>query len=406
MRRLNYIGAEEKHAVSRVMDSGLLSGFAASASASFYGGPEVLAFEKEFADYIGCKHAVSVNSWSSGILIGLGAMNLEPGDEVIVSSWNMCSTVTSILQWLCIPVFCDIDASTFSLDINKLEECITDKTKVIIVNDMHGLSADTDAVIQLAKKYNIQVFSDSAQSIGNVSTVADIGGYSFNWHKHIHCGEGGVCVTNDDTLAQKMRLLRNHAEGVVGDFAIPLANMIGFNFRLTEIQAAILREQLKKLPIIIQKRKEIAKKLSTVLSQCDFITLPDLNNNVFCDFVLEFSDQIKRDKCYTLLSEYGIDVSTEFSRGPVHLLPVFQQQQAYGTTNLPWSLNDRQYDYSLGTLPETERLTTTFLNISVEDDYNDTDIEYIAGVCNLLNTSGSADMTRIDESYEAYSSQS
>ena len=390
MHRLNFIGEEEKRAVTRVMDSGLLSGFVASASDSFYGGPEVQAFEKEFAEYIGCKHAVSVNSWSSGILIALGAMNLEPGDEVIVSSWNMCSTVTSILQWLCIPVFCDIDPATFSLDIDKLESCISNKTRVIIVNDMHGLGADTNAVLEIAKKHNLQVFSDSAQSIGNVSTLADIGGYSFNWHKHIHCGEGGICVTNDDMLSQKMQLLRNHAEGVVESFDIPLANMIGFNFRMTEIQAAIMREQLKKLPVVIQKRKQIAKQLADVFSKYSFIKLPDLENNVFCDFVMEFENQFQRNHCATQLSNYGIDCCTKFSRGPVHLLPVFQQKQAYGNSKLPWSLNDCNYDYSEGILPVTEMLTKTFLNISVEEDYDTQDIDNIEMVLNQINTIGSA----------------
>lgn len=390
MHKLDFFDQQETDAVLQVMDSKSLSGFSASNGTAYLGGKQVQAFEKQFAEYIGSRHAISVNSWSSGILIALGALGVEPGDEVIVSSWNMCSTVTSILHWLCIPVFCDVDPKTYTIDPAKLEECISDKTSAIIVNDMHGFSADIDSIMEIAKKHNLKVLSDSAQSIGlkknnkYVGTVADIGGYSFNWRKIIHAGEGGICVTNDDTLAFKMRLLRNHAEGVVGDFNFPLHNMIGFNLRMLEIQAAILREQLKKLPAIIQKKKEIGAKLAGVFGKYSFVILPEQEDNVFCHFVMQFTNKPQRDAVAEKLSDYGIECMTKFSRGPVHLLPVFQQQQAFGSTNLPWSLNNKKYNYGAGSLPVVESFPDTFLHIDMEHDYSEKDLSYIDNVLNSV----------------------
>jgi dTDP-4-amino-4,6-dideoxygalactose transaminase len=283
------------------MQSGNLSGFNAGWGDEFLGGPYVKDLENTICKKFNVKHAITVNSWSSGLLIAVGSLGLEPGDEIIVSPWNMCSTVTSILQWLCVPVFCDIEPETFSIDPKKLESCITNRTRAVIVNDMHGRPCDFDSIKEIADRYNLKIISDSAQTIGSIykgnysGTLADIGGFSFNWHKHIHCGEGGVVVTNDDVLAKKMQLLRNHAEGVVSDSGLSIENMIGFNFRLTEIQAAIMIKQIKKLDDIIKIRQKNAQELINVLNNfSDYILLPTNDNrrsNVFCSFPIVFKNK-------------------------------------------------------------------------------------------------------------------
>ena len=176
----------------------------------------------------------------------------------------MCASASAILHWNAIPVFADIDPRTFCLDPKSVEKNITPYTKAIMSIDVGGHPADIDAIMEIALKYKLKVISDTAQAglYGALykgkfaGTISDIGGYSLNYHKHIHTGEGGILVTNDDDLALRMRLIRNHAEAAVGDIGLSnIANMIGHNFRLGEIETAIGIEQLKKLSISVASRQ-------------------------------------------------------------------------------------------------------------------------------------------------------
>ena len=399
MKQINTIGKREISAVTSVLESGTLSGFNASWGKRFLGGPKVQQLEHSICKQFSVKHAIAVNSWSSGLLIAVGSLQLEPGDEIIVSPWNMCSTVTSILQWLCVPVFCDIEQNTFSIDPDKLELCITDRSRAIILNDMHGRPTDFDKIKAIADKHNLKIISDSAQTIGAVykgissGTLADIGGFSFNWHKHVHCGEGGVLVTNDSDVAERLQLLRNHAEGVVENTQQSLANMIGFNFRLTEIQAAILCEQLHKLPCTIKRRQQSAKRFNAVFEKYfGYITIPKHTedwSNVYCSYPLLFNDPDMRNSIYEQMLAKGFPVNKKFSRGCVHLLPVFQAKSAYGSTQIPWSLNKNIQDYSRGTCPVAEKLEQNyFVDICMETEYDDQDCEILENIC--INTIGSA----------------
>ena len=182
----------------------------------------------------------------------VGAIGIEPGDEVIVSPWTMCASATAILHWNALPVFADIEQDTFCLNPKSVEENINSRTRAILSVDIFGQSADITALKLIANKYNLKIISDTAQAPdaryrGNYAgTLTDIGGFSLNYHKHIHTGEGGILVTNDDKYAEKMRLIRNHAEAVVGDMGQEdLINMVGNNYRLGELESAIGIEQLK-----------------------------------------------------------------------------------------------------------------------------------------------------------------
>lgn len=195
--RYNPIGAEEVQAAKAVVESGVLSQFIGAWHDDFNGGPKVREFERACEAYFGVRHAITVNSWSSGLTAAIGAIGIEPGDEVIVSPWTMCASATAILHWNAIPVFADIEPDTFCLDPAAVEASITPYTKAIMAVDIFGHSANMHALMDIAARHGLKVISDTAQAPGATyhgryaGTLAHVGGYSLNYHKHIHTGEGG-----------------------------------------------------------------------------------------------------------------------------------------------------------------------------------------------------------------------
>jgi perosamine synthetase len=374
------IGEEEIDAVVRVMRTGTLSKFIGAWCDDFYGGPMVQKFEKEWADFFGVKYAISVNSWTSGLTASVGAIGIEPGDEVIVSPWTMAASATAILHWNAIPVFADISREDFCLDIHATERAITEYTKAIMVVDIFGQSADMDAFNSLARKYNLKLITDTAQAPGALyknqltGTLSDIGGFSLNYHKHIHTGEGGMIVTNDPYLAERARLIRNHAEAVVGDkHETNLVNMVGYNFRMGEIEAAIGIEQLKKLPAMLESRQRIGNSLGAKLSEIPGLsipkTMPGRNSSYY---VLPMMLDLKklnasRDKIHSALVAEGVAGLFQ-GYTSLHLLPMFQEKIAYGSKGFPWvpGIVHREIDYSLGICPVAEELhASSFMGFEV-----------------------------------------
>ena len=279
------IGEEELKRVEEVFKSGVFSRFLGCWHDDFLGGPQVQALEKEWSEFFNVKHAIAVNSATSALYCAVGAIGTEPFDEIIVSPYTMCASATAPLVYNAIPVFADIEADYFCIDIESLEEKITPKTKAIIVVDIMGQVYNQE-INKLAKKYDLKIIEDCAQApyakFGDkfAGTLGDIGIYSLNYHKHIHSGEGGILVTNDDELANKLRLIRNHAEAVVeAKGETNLVNMIGFNYRMTEIEAAICREQLKKLPDLIEERQKNIKYLEKKLSKIPCLKMPKVRGN-------------------------------------------------------------------------------------------------------------------------------
>jgi dTDP-4-amino-4,6-dideoxygalactose transaminase len=280
-------GIEEKNAVLRVIESASLSGYQGNWSENFYGGPEVQALEKEWSEYFGVKHSIFCNSATSGLWAALNAIGMKPYvwnsktrnyqpeiKEVLVTPYSMTCSASIPLAFGANPVFVDIESDYFCVDPDKIEGKITQYTKAIIAVNLFGQPADYDRINSIAKKHNIYVIEDNAQGIGAkykgrfAGTLADIGIFSLNRHKHINVGEGGVITTNDDELALRLRLSINHSEAVVNserysDKPFPIKsdydNMFGLNLRGTELSAAIAREQLKKLEGILKVYQENAK---------------------------------------------------------------------------------------------------------------------------------------------------
>ncbi|MDB9915755.1 DegT/DnrJ/EryC1/StrS family aminotransferase [Alphaproteobacteria bacterium] len=379
-KKYNSIGAEEVNAAKKVIESGVLSQYLGCWHDDFFGGPKVQKFERECEAYFGVKHAVTVNSWTSGLVAAVGAIGVEPGDEIIVTPWTMCASSTAILHWNAIPVFADIETDTFCLDLLSVEANITSKTKAIMAVDIFGHSVDMDALMLLAQKNNLKVISDTAQSPGAfyhgkyAGTLSDIGGYSLNYHKHIHTGEGGILVTNDDDLADRMRLIRNHAEAVVEDKGVKnLNNMIGHNFRLGEIECAIGIEQLKKLGKLVITRQKAAERLTRGLQSLKGLRLPIVKDNcthVYYVFPLIVDIEklgVSRDLIISALEAEGVSgLAAGYTN--THLLPMYQKKIAYGSNGFPWNLKEarQNINYKKGICPVAEQLhEETFIGLEM-----------------------------------------
>ncbi len=371
LKPYNSIGKEEINAAIKVLKSGKLSPYLGSWKeikniGSFYGGKNVQKFENDIKKYFKVKHAITVNSWTSGLIAAVGALDIEPGDEIIVSTWTMCATATAIVQWMAIPVFADIDKDTFNIDPASIEKKITKKTKAIIITDIFGQSCNLFEIKKIAKKYNLKIISDSAQSIGAkyknkyVGTTTDIGGYSLNYHKHIQTGEGGILVTNNDKLAFRMRLIRNHGEAVLKHKKIKnIQNIVGYNFRLGEIEAAIGIEQLKKLNKIVKKNIKLANILTKGIKQLIGIQTPVMekySDHIYYYYAIKYyPDQtgVSKLKIFNALKKEGLPVFSQYEN--VHLLPMFKKQIAFGSKGMPWSLN-KKINYKNNKLPIAEKI--------------------------------------------------
>jgi len=389
------IGQAELKAATRVIESGILSQFIGGWDKGFLGGPKVKEFERKCEEYFGVKYAVTVNSWTSGLVAAVGAVGISPGDEVIVSPWTMCASATSIIHWNAIPVFADIDPETFNLDPKSVIANITPHTKAIMAIDIFGQSSDMDALRSISNEYNLKLIVDTAQAPGALykgsfaGTLGDVGGYSLNYHKHIHTGEGGIIVTNDHSIAERLQLIRNHAEAVVeGKGVTDLTNMIGHNFRLGEIECAIGIEQLKKLDVLIKSRQVAASRLTDGLSGLSGLNLPkvaqDLTHVYYVyGMVLDLEELgVSRARLVEALSCEGISGLME-GYANIHLLPMYQNKQAYGKLGFPWKseFTQRDIDYSKGICPIAEKLhDETFLGLEMcLHSYNKESIELLVG---------------------------
>jgi perosamine synthetase len=371
-------GDEEKRAAVAAIESGYLSKFEGSHTPdppfSFRGGPFVQQFEAMWSEYYGAKYSISVNSATSGLYAALGAVGVGFGDEVIVSPSTMSACAPGPLLYGAIPIFADIERETGALDPAAIEKRITPRTKAIIVVHQYGIPADMDPIMALALPRGIKVIEDCAQAHGAkykgrfVGTIGDIGVFSLNVNKSIQCGEGGVCTTADDDLKYRLELIRNHGEAVVGPAGYTnILNIVGFNYRLTEIQAAVAIEQLKKLDRINDVRTGYVEYLNDKVGEFDFIEpMPGRDGCVSTFYTWPFI--FKPEAAGVDVEQFRLALNAEgmyFIRGykPLYMQPLYQTKTLF-KHGYPWSAPENREirtNYETGSCPVAEAMREQIL---------------------------------------------
>jgi perosamine synthetase len=367
LQPFNSIAAAEREAALRFLDRGApLSGFHGSARPTFFGGDEVLAFEKEWCARFGAAHAISMNSATSGLIAALGAVGIGPGDEVIVPPYSMSASAIAPVFYGGVPVFADIDPDYFCIDYDCVVKAITPHTRAIIAVNLFGHPAELKKLRALADARGLYLIEDSAQATlateygKPVGTVGHIGVYSLNIHKHIQTGEGGVCVTADAELAKRLQLIRNHGENVVDWMGMTdLTNLVGFNFRMTELGAAMARVQLSRIEELVERVEKIAGRLSEGLSNLKGVTTPAVRANCSHNYYM-WSVKIdaavlgaSREAFSKALAAEGFPTATGYVP-PIYWLAMFQKRIAIGREGFPFTLRDRHYP--MGLCPVAERM--------------------------------------------------
>jgi len=351
------IDEQEIKIVTQVLKSGFLTSHPCK-------GPMVTKFESAFAKFAKVKHAIAVNSGTAALHMALLAAGTTSGDEVIVPSFTFVATAEAVALIGARPVFVDIDPTTYNISPEKVEEAITNKTKAIIPVDLYGLPADMKAISKIAKKHDLTIIEDSAQAHGALckgkspGAFADMACWSFYASKNMTTGEGGMVTTNSDEFAERLRSIRVH-----GEKESYVSSMLGHNYRMPEIEAAIGYVQLQKLPKFLEKRRRNAELLTERLREVKDLQLPTeppgYKHSWYLYTVrLRNADATARSRILEELRKRGIGASVYYST-PVHLMPYYRQFGKYR-------------------LPETEKAAQQVLSLPVHPGVTSSQIEHIA----------------------------
>jgi len=330
-------------------------------------GNEVSTFENEFASYIGVKHAVGVSNGTEAIHLALRALHIGYGDEVITVSHTAVATIAAIFQCGAVPVFVDIDPDTFTIDVSRIEKAITKKSKAVIAVHLYGHPCELDILKKIAENYNLKIIEDCAQAHGatykgeKVGSIGDIGCFSFYPTKNLGgIGDGGLITTDSNDVADEIRILREY-----GWKERYISFIHGYNCRLDELQAAILRVKLKYLEYNNCRRNEIAEKYSNCLSEKDII-LPRTNSECVHAFHLYVIKTNRRDELKNYLENNHIGTLVHYPI-PVHLQPAYK-------------------NYSGGSLKFTEKIAMEILSLPMYPELIDEEVTYITDTINRFQS--------------------
>jgi dTDP-4-amino-4,6-dideoxygalactose transaminase len=331
-----FFDKEEFEEIKKVLESRWVAGQ----------GPKNKELEKEFAEYMGVKHSIGVNNCTAALHLALFALGIGKGDEVIVPDFTFPATAHAVLYVGATPVFVDIDAKTFNIDPKLIEEKITEKTKAILPVHVFGQCADMDPILEIAKKHNLKVIEDAACAVGNkykgrfAGTMGDIGCFSFHARKNITSGEGGIITTNDDKIADIIRSLScfgmASAFSREKEFHIPEFTKLGFNYKLSDIAAAIVLVQLKRSEEFIKKRNTLADYYNEKLKDIESIQVPfvdEFNKHVYQTYNVLLEKKINRDNVIMKLREKGVQV--QIGTYALHKQPVYKDSVQCDENDFP-----------------------------------------------------------------------
>ena len=353
------IGKEEIDAAAEVLKSGILTEKSGM-------GPRILEFEKEFAKYVGAKHSIAMASGTAALHSALAIAGVKAGDEVVVPSFTFHATAEAVLMCGAEPVFADIDAETFTVTAETLEAVMTRNTKALIPVHLYGLPADLEPIRKLAHDRGVALIEDAAQAHGaeyngaKVGSVGDMSCFSFYAGKNMTTGEGGMVTTNDDDHSEKLRMMRTH-----GEHRPYWPVMVGNNYRMNEILAAIGLIQLRKLPSFLEKRRQNAHFLNEkvgVLGKVIPPKEPENRKHAWYLYTLRLrgANAGKRNKVVEKLRSKNIGAAVYYE-SPLHLLPLYRERA----------------NASRRPLPETEKACRQVFSLPVHPRLSETELEYV-----------------------------
>lgn len=320
-----YFDSEELDEIKAVLDSGWVSQ-----------GPKVKEFENNVVEYLGVKYAVAVTNCTAALHLSLLSMGIKEDDEVLVADYTFPATGHSVLYCRAKPVFCDIDPKTYNIDPSLIEDKITDRTKAIIPVYTFGQPVEIDEIMKIAKDYDLKVIEDAACAFGAkynndyAGTIGDIGCFSFHARKGITTGEGGMVVTNNKSIADIIRNLSVFGATSAWDreksnkFTVPEFTEVGYNYKMSDVTAAIGVAQLQKIDKIIERKRELADYWDDKLQEMEFIESPYVNENVkhiYQSYVVLVDRRINRNNLIEKLLEKGIQ--TQIGTYASHVQPVY-----------------------------------------------------------------------------------
>lgn len=326
------IGGKEKEYIVNCLDTGWISSE----------GPYVKEFEEKFSSVVDRKYGIAVCNGSAALDIAVAALNLGKGDEVIMPAFTIISCAAAIIRSGATPVLVDSDPDTWNMDVNQVKEKISDRTRAIMVVHIYGLPVDMDPILELASEYGLKIIEDAAEMHGQTykgrpcGSFGDVSTFSFYPNKHITTGEGGMLVTNDEKIAERSRSLRNLCFQNEKRF---VHEEIGWNYRITNLQAALGVAQLERLEKIIEKKREIGESYNKLLRNVSGINLPlsetSYAKNIYWVYGIILKDDVDMNalEFMSLLGTRGIGTRPFFY--PMHLQPVFRKEGMFKNEEYP-----------------------------------------------------------------------
>lgn len=357
------ISEDEKKQVMEVLESGNISTFIASPGENFLGGKKIKEFEEKFSKKIGTKYGIAFNSASSALHAAIIAVGVLPGEEVIVPPYTFTSTATSSLMHNAIPVFCDVKKDIYCIDPAKLEGVITPLSKAIIPVHLFGHACDMDEIMDFARKNNLRIIEDCAQSPGGeyrnkvLGTMGDCGIFSFQESKNIMTGEGGMLLTNDEEIANIARMVRNHGEMILESLKKRTykSEFLGWGYRMTELEAALGVAQVSKLDYFNEQRIQLASYLANEINKIDGLQHMKYSfvKHVYYQFGFSYDKEIigmpRNVFCEALRAE-GIPCSEGYVK-PLYLNPLYLEKRAFAYKHYSGNVK-----YEKGMCPVAESL--------------------------------------------------